>query len=61
MGHHGLLSVLMTFFACQTINCINLHNLSQSSENNGIFMVQNKWSPTKEYAQAIIALFNKCI
>lgn len=61
MGHHGHLSVLMTFFACQTINSINLHNLSQSSENNGIFMAGNEWSPSEKYAQAIITLFNKCI
>lgn len=50
MGHHGHLSVLMTFFGCQTINSINLHNLSQSSENNGIFMGPNEWSPTEKYA-----------
>lgn len=48
--YHGHLSVLMTFFACQTINYINLHNLSQSLENNGIFMGQNEWSQTEKYA-----------
>lgn len=40
MGHHGHLSVIMTFFPCRTINSINLHNLSQSSENNGIIWVK---------------------
>lgn len=50
MGRSGHQSVLMTFFDCQTINSINLHNLSQSPENNGIFMGQNEWTPTEKYA-----------
>lgn len=38
MGHRGHLSVLMTFFHCQTINSINLHNLTQSSGKTMAFL-----------------------